>query len=74
VEDDAARPPPAAHLPLDRAEAIGRKVHVVVLVGLRDRAGLVHLEEVHGDPQVPCRKIREPVRGGLVGDGVGVTK
>ena len=52
VEHDARRPPPAAHLPLDRTEPVGREVHVVVLVRLRDRARLVHLEEVHRDAEV----------------------
>ena len=66
VEHDAARPPPAAHLPLDRTEPIGREVHVVVLVRLRDRARLVHLEEVHRDAEVHGREVREAVRGGLV--------
>ena len=66
VEHDARGPPAAAHLPLDRPEPIGREVHVVVLVRLRDRSRLVHLEEVHRDAEVHGREIREAVRGRLV--------
>ena len=66
VEDDAARPFPAAHLTLAGAEPIGREVHVVVLVRLRDRARLVHLQEVHRDAEMHRRQIGEAVRGGLV--------
>ncbi len=74
VEDDAARPPAAAHLPLAGAQPVGREVDVVVLVRLRDRARFVHLQEVHRDAEMHRRQIGEAVRGGLVRDGVGVAE
>jgi len=74
VEDDATGPLAAAHLPLDRPQPVGGEVHVVVLIRLRDRAGLVHLEEVHRDIEVDRREIGESVRGRLVRDRVGVAE
>ena len=69
VEHLAGAPLAANQLPFHGAEGIGGEGHVVVLVGLGDRAGLVNLEKVQRDAEMSGRQIGEAVGGRLVADG-----
>lgn len=74
VEDAPRAPLPAHELALDGPERVGGEAHAVVLVRLRDDAGLAHLEEVDRDAEVVGCEVREPVGGRLVAHAVGVAQ